>query len=159
MQTYAGSHRPASPEYGAPLHDVESMMPDFYTRPALYQNDRGIDGPSVQAVLRSRYNPEAMVWIYRAVPSGVTEINIGDWVSTSKFHAQGEAESIQGRTRILEMRVRAGDLWTEGNSVNEWGYWPMCSGCTNTNRETEACPNYGITNRWLCLDCCKACCT
>lgn len=161
MQTYMGSHRPASPEYGAPLHDVSSMMPDFYELPLLYSHStREIDGPSMRAVLKAKGNIESVIRVWRAIPKDAEDcINAGDWVTTSGPYAQQEGESIPGGSRVITRRVRAGDLWTEGNSVNEWGYWPMCSGCTNTNRETEACPNYGITNGWLCLDCCKACCT
>jgi hypothetical protein len=138
------------------------MMPDFYTRPQLYRSgERQIDGPSISAVLGAKGNPNAKIFVCRAMPSSARgRFNLGDWVSTSIAYAKREGESIDGDVVIGAQFVRAGDLWTEGNSINEWGYWPMCYQCTNINRDTERCPNYGTdtSGAWLCVNCCKACC-
>lgn len=119
---YWGPHRPAGPEYGAPLSDVEPFMPDYYTRPSLYRHDPSVDGPSERAIIGARGNPGALVWVYRAVPPGIRgAIRRGDWVTTSRAYAQRHAEDGWG---VASLRVRAGDLWTSGDSINEWGYWP-----------------------------------
>lgn len=137
-------------------------MPDFYEQPLLYSHStREIDWPSLRAVVEAKGNAEAIVRVWRAIPKDAEDrINAGDWVTTSGPYALQEGESIPEGSRVVTRRVRAGDLWTEGASINEWGYWPMCYSCTNTNRSTEACPNYGSaeSTAWLCVDCCKACC-
>jgi hypothetical protein len=102
------------------------MMPDFYTNPALYRHGAvEMDAPSIRAVLGAKGNPDAGVWIFRAVPAGTeNRFNPGDWASTSLAYAKSHGESIDGDVLIISRQVRAGDLWTEGNSINEWGYWP-----------------------------------
>lgn len=74
---------------------------------------------TANALNQARGNPDGEVRIYRAVPEGVTTINPGDWVATSKEYATAEAQ-IEGST-IISATTRAGDLWTEG-LLEEWGY-------------------------------------
>jgi hypothetical protein len=53
-------------------------------------------------------------------------INSGDWVSTNKNYAIDHGRSaLQGRYRILTKTVKVKDLFTDGNSVHEWGYDPQ----------------------------------
>src|SRR5690606_39671633 len=61
----------------------------YYAHPDWYDTgDDETDGQSRRSVLRSRNNPDAMVWIYRAVPGDVSTFNPGDWVTTSKAYAR-----------------------------------------------------------------------
>jgi hypothetical protein len=128
---YRMQHQP-DPD-GAPLHDIESVMPDYYAHPEYYSTgDDECDGQSRRAILRNRNRPDAMVWIYRAVPRHVYEaegpsVLPGDWVSTSKayarqhgMHATDPAQDLPVATR----RVPARTLRQDGNSINEWGYFP-----------------------------------
>lgn len=131
VNDYRGQHQP-DPD-GAPLHDIESVMPDFYAHPDWYRTgDDECDGPSIRAVLRSRNRPGAMVWVYRAVPHDVYEapgpsINPGDWVTTSKPYARQHGAHPTDPSLDLPVaarRVPASALRQDGNSVNEWGYFP-----------------------------------
>lgn len=124
MTDYRGMHQGPDAEYGAPLHDVEPMMPDYYVHPEWYRTgDDECDGPSERAILRSRGNPDAPVWVWRAVPAGVTAFNPGDWVTTSKPYARQHAAGMDG-WHVMARRVRASELYTDGNSINEWAWWP-----------------------------------
>ena len=124
MSDYRGSHQAPDADYGAPLHDVEPMMPDYYAHPDWYDTgDDELDGQSRRSVLRSRNNPDAMVWIYRAVPGDVSTFNPGDWVTTSKAYARDHMAGEDG-WHVMARRVKARELYTDGNSINEWAYWP-----------------------------------
>ena len=72
-----------------------------------------------------RGDPNKEVTIYRAVPEGVTEINSGDWVSLDKDYAKEHSAWIKGKSKIISKVVKAKDLFTEGNSIHEWGYSPV----------------------------------
>ena len=50
-------------------------------------------------------------------------INRGDWVTINRQYAVERGQSaLQGRYRILTKTVKAKDLYTDGNSIHEWGY-------------------------------------
>lgn len=50
-------------------------------------------------------------------------INSGDWVSISKQYAKEHGEhSLNSQFRIVSKTVPASSLWTDGNSIHEWGY-------------------------------------
>ena len=52
-------------------------------------------------------------------------INKGDWVTPSMEYAKAHGRSeLKSRYRILTKTVRARDLYTDGNSLAEWGYDP-----------------------------------
>lgn len=111
---------------GAPMHDVEGVFPDLYTRPELY-----VFGPEYRASIRViqgvRGKPDADVTVYRSVPHGVTEINPGDWVSPSRAYAAQHGMHATDPTQdlpVISRVVRASELRTEGNSVSEWGWFP-----------------------------------
>jgi hypothetical protein len=67
-----------------------------------------------------------MVWAYRAIPKDARPgIRPGDWVTTSRAYAREHGEAaLNGDYVISSMRVPAGSLWSEGNSIHEWGYHP-----------------------------------
>lgn len=125
---YRGQHAAPDAEYGAPLWDVSAMMPDYYTHPEWFRTgDDECDGMSERAILRCQGNPDAPVWMWRAVPAGVTTFNPGDWVTTSKPYARQHMADMDG-WHVIARRVRARELFTEGNSINEWGWWPQEEG-------------------------------
>ena len=52
-------------------------------------------------------------------------INKGDWVSINKKYAMDHGRSnLNGKYKILSKTVRADQIWTDGNSIHEWGYDP-----------------------------------
>ena len=74
--------------------------------------------------------PDEIITVYRAVPSSRDasendQINPGDWVSPSPTYAAIHGEGpLRGEYDIVETRVRAGDLVSEGNSLYEFGWDP-----------------------------------
>jgi hypothetical protein len=52
-------------------------------------------------------------------------INIGDWVTISRSYAKLHGESnLKNVYKIVQKKVRAKDIYTDGDSINEWGYDP-----------------------------------
>ncbi len=66
--------------------------------------------------------------VYRAVPKSVVgaKIAASDWVTISRSYAALHGRSsLAGDHKIISKTVKAGELFTDGNSILEWGYWPM----------------------------------
>ena len=84
-----------------------------------------MDNESHQIIMDMRDDPEGMVTVYRAVPKNVDVINPGDWVTINRDYAEMHGEgTLQGDYHIIEDQVQAQELYTEGNSLNEWGWNP-----------------------------------
>ena len=80
------------------------------------------------AILRSvRGKPDAPVMIYRAVPKGVAaQINPKDWVTINKQYAINHGEStLLGSYQIAMKQVKARELFGNGDSIHEQGYFPL----------------------------------
>lgn len=126
---YRGSHEPPDREYGAPLNDLTSMIPsDVYSPagPRLYGlGDSEVDREAFAALRSAKGNPDAEVVVYRAVPQEVSDINSGDWVTTSRKYADMHGENaLGGNYKILEQKAKAGDLFSEGYPY-EFGWNPL----------------------------------
>ena len=138
---YRGSHKAPGPDFGAPLHDLTGggqMYPaDVYSAKAAQYYGTGYpkaDKEAFALAQRVRGNPDAEITMYRAVPKdeNITNINAGDWVSLSKDYAKTHGESaLRGDYKILSEKVKAKDLWTNADSIHEFGYQPQ-SGLLNT---------------------------
>lgn len=51
------------------------------------------------------------------------KINNGDWVTTSRLYAKHHGESnLNNNYKIVTKTVKASQLYTDGNSIFEWGY-------------------------------------
>ncbi len=134
IEDYRGSHKAPSPEFGAPLYDLTGggqMYPaDVYSSKATQYYGTGYpkaDREAFALASKVRGNPEAEVTMYRAVPKdkNITSINVGDWVSLSKDYAKTHGESaLKGNYKIIEQKVKAKDLWTNADSIHEFGYHP-----------------------------------
>lgn len=124
-EDYRGSHRPGGPDHGAPFHDLNQMWgEDIYEHPEWYDSmDYGIK--NIQRQLnQARGNPDHPVVIYRASPPGITDINTGDWVTTSLPYARAHAEQSENPKEdfpIVRSTVPAKHVWTN-NDLHEWGY-------------------------------------
>jgi len=133
-EDYRGSHEAPGPHFGDPLHKVtHSIYPkDIYSSrgPHLYGdggNHSHLDKLSHNVIMKAKDKPEHQVTIHRAVPKDAgDEINKGDWVSGSKDYAKGHGESVlgKGKYKILSKTVPAKHVWTNGDSLHEWGYHP-----------------------------------
>jgi hypothetical protein len=112
--------------FGAPATDVEEMMPDFYERPNIYTTGMPTaDKESVSALMAIRGKPNKPVTIYRAVPEGANTINPGDWVTMSPTYAKQHLLSNLEAGHVISKIIPAGDLWFDGDSINEFGYDPV----------------------------------
>lgn len=127
-----GLHSPAGPKGGAPGFDVaRDIYPDDIYGPnglRYYGTGADLDPDAYQVLMQMKGDPDAPVTIYRAVDKGQKEILPGDWVTTVRAYAEDHgAANIPGDFDVLERRVTAKDIWTEGNSFLEWGYHPQPS--------------------------------
>jgi hypothetical protein len=142
---YRGQHSAPGAD-SAPAFDLtgNSVYPkDVYDMPHWYESDLGLE--EMRKIQRLRGNPDAPVWIYRAVPKdvydeamerglkeGVSPLSLllkdGDWVTTSKQYAKDHgASALKGEYQIVSRRVKAKDIHTNGDSIFEWGYNPKGS--------------------------------
>jgi hypothetical protein len=138
---YRGQHEAPGPGYGMPLHDTTDVYPkDFYgpngfRHYADFGND--YDRQSYNTAVRLNGKPEEHVWVHRAVPMDVYKkaiktdaplshlIRKGDWVTPSKEYAREHGEGpLGGNYKVVGKRVKAKDVFTNGDSIHEWGYHP-----------------------------------
>ncbi len=132
--SYRGSHTAPGPDFGAPLHDLTGggqMYPaDVYSGNAVRYYGTGYptaDREAFSLANRVRNKPDAVVTAYRAVPNDpkITSINQGDWVTLSKDYAKQHGESVLGKDyKIIAEKVKAKELYTNADSIHEFGYWP-----------------------------------
>lgn len=124
--SYRMQHQAPDADYGAPLHDVENMMPGFYDRPHQYNFGQEHYWDSADEILKAKGNPEKKIRIYRALPAehAGKGFNTGDWVSTSKDYARTHGMDSKGSKHdwpVISTVVPAKHLHTEGD-VHEWAY-------------------------------------
>lgn len=126
-QEYFMEHRPGGPDFGSPLHNLNDVFPDIYDSPHYYDFGEEGNKDSFTAIQRAKGNPEEMVTMYRSIPpEGNASFSPGDWVSTSGDYARQHSLSDLEEDDdfiVMEHQVPASSLWSEGNSVAEWGYW------------------------------------
>ena len=130
-QDYRGYHQAPDRDNGAPLHDVTDMYPSDIYGPngARYYGtgDPILDAKSIAIIQEMYGNPDGEVTIYRAVPEFADEIRPNDWVTIVREYAElhGESGNAGGDGyNILSKKVKASELFTEANSLHEWGWSP-----------------------------------
>ena len=133
---YQGTHRAPTSSYGAPGHDLtDGMYPDDVYGPNgnRYYGDNSAAGEQAMAHMHAMRNkPDYEITVYRAAPKDAKTINPGDWVTTVKSYADehGFRQYDEGEYTVLSKKVKAKEIYTEGNSLFEWGYSP-------TERQSE----------------------
>ncbi len=133
---YQGTHRAPTSSYGAPGHDLtDGMYPDDVYGPNgnRYYGDNSAAGEQAMAHMHAmRGKPDYEITVYRAAPKDAKTINPGDWVTTVKSYADehGFRQYDEGEYTVLSQKVKAKEIYTEGNSLFEWGYDP-------TERQSE----------------------
>ena len=56
----------------------------------------------------------------------INDINPGDWITINKKYAKEHGESaLGGKYKIISKKVKAKDIFTNGDSIHEWGYDPQ----------------------------------
>lgn len=131
---YRGMHKAPGPDFGAPLYDLTGgghMYPsDVYSASGARIYGTGYpqaDKEAFDLARQVRGNPNAEVMMYRAVPKdeSIKTINPGDWVTLSKSYAKNHGESVLGKNyKIIAQKVKAKELWTNADSIHEFGYHP-----------------------------------
>ena len=130
-ETYHGQHSAPGRDSSAPLHDLTAngIYPDdFYDRNGMQHYSR--DNPGLYySVFGYKGRPKARVVIYRAVPKDLPraekKINPGDWVTLNRRYAVEHGRtSLKNNYSILSKTVFARHLFTDGDSLEEWGYDP-----------------------------------
>lgn len=117
----------------APLWDVtrNDVYPeDFYGPMGLryYATYHECDAEAYSIIKIAHGRRDRMVTIYRAAPRDVKGINVGDWVTICRKYARDHAYDLEGpgvNGKIIKKTVNARDLFTDGNSMLEWGYYPQ----------------------------------
>ena len=134
---YRGLHTAPNREFGAPLHDLTGggqMYPeDVYSANAarFYGHggpDVAMDKQTVNIAQSFKGKPDADVTIYRAVPKDekITAINPGDWVTINPQYAKQHGESnLPEGYKVISQKVKAKDIWTNADSIHEYGYDPQ----------------------------------
>lgn len=131
-EDYRISHTAPMSDAGAPLSDLtgNGIYPeDVYTDDGYRMYSHGqmlMNSKMFKLIKDMRGKPDKEITIYRAVPKNVSDdINAGDWVSPLREYAQYHGESnLDGDYKIVSKKVKAGEIFTEGNSWLEWGYSP-----------------------------------
>ena len=131
---YKGQHSAPMSGDNAPLHDLSQVYPeDIYGSKGLQYygtGDNAIDSESMDIINSLKGKPDQTVTMYRSVPSdaGDVDINAGDWVSLSESYVKQHGESaLNGDYKIISKKVPASQLFTNGDSINEFGFDPAKS--------------------------------
>lgn len=131
---YRGHHKaPGKDEdnFHAPAHKLDHLYPeDVYSDLGHHYygtGDRRMDREVVNLLREARGNPDHEITIYRAVPSEFkdSDINKGDWVTPTLEYAHNHGLREFDSHHILEKRVPARHLFTNADSLHEFGYDPF----------------------------------
>jgi len=131
---YRMAHRAPDGTYDeGSIDKMDTVYPkDIYSaNGARYYGQDDFESRKTIQLFRSlRGKPEAELTIYRAVPKGVSEvINPGDWVTPSKQYAELHANYFdETGAVILEKKVKAKEVYSEGSSIFEFGWNPKAPG-------------------------------
>lgn len=131
LSDYVGEHRAPMRDGNAPAFDLAGDIypDDIYSSKAVQYygtGDSAMDSETMGLLQSLRGQPDAAVTIYRAVPRGVDDLNAGDWVTVNRQYAQDHGEAaLGGDFDIVEREVKASEIFTNGDSIHEFGYDPL----------------------------------
>lgn len=114
--------------YSARFDDLTPMYGDDIYGPHAedyFGTGESYDGAAIAAIQNAKNNPNGLVTVYRAIPSGVPDsvLRNGDWVTTVEDYAREHGErTLEGAYRIIEETVPARYLYGNGDSIFEFGY-------------------------------------
>lgn len=126
---YRGTHKAPSGKYGEGSLDAmnRTYPEDLYSAQGAryYGSGDNTDKRMHELIMKFRGKPDALVTVYRAVPKGVdASITKGDWVTPLREYAVLHGNRWEQGMTILEKKVKASELFTEGNSLYEFGWNP-----------------------------------
>ena len=128
--SYRMDHRAPNAKYDICITDINRAYGgdnSIYSEHAAYYygDGRKYDYKAIEAIRKVRNSPEKNITIYRAVPTNIkdTRIRNGDWVTIVKDYAEEHGfRTLDDDYRIIENKVPAKYLFTDGNSIHEFGY-------------------------------------
>ena len=141
---YVGQHQAPTRDGGAPAFNLAGDIypDDIYSSKAVQYYGTGsdtMDEETMRLLQSLRGSPDADVTIYRAVPRGVDNLNAGDWVTVNKQYAKDHGESaLGGDFDVIEKNVKASDIFTNGDSIHEFGYDPSSPALPSPRNAAEA---------------------
>lgn len=132
---YRGSHTaPYRTEDGltAPAHELNRTYPDDVYGPMGYRyyghggDATKIDKETLAILQAAKGNPDYQMTIYRAVPKEFAgeDIYTGDWVTPNINYAKEHGRRFDDGYHIIEKTVPAKHIWTNADSIHEFGYDP-----------------------------------
>lgn len=129
---YRGSHTaPYKTEDGttAPGHELDKIYPPDVYEPKghiYYGSGDQMDKDTLNILRSAKGNPDHPITVYRAVPKEYAgeDIHPGDWVTPNLDYAEQHGQYFENGHQILEKTVPAKHIYTEGNSLHEFGYDP-----------------------------------
>jgi len=127
---YRGTHRAPTGEFGEGSLDAmnRTYPDDIYSAQGwrFYGDGESLmDKEAHRVITNLKGKPDATVTVYRSIPKGTAkQINPNDWVTTVKRYAKMHGERFDGGMDILSKKVKASELFTEGNSMFEFGWSP-----------------------------------
>ena len=133
-ETYQGQHQAPMKDSGSALWNLSGIYPDdFYTSVGAKYYGDGADYARdfrvVSQMQSFKGRPDKPVTIYRAVPKSVDSkkaLNVGDWVTLDRQYAKEHGEgALNNDYKIVKKTVKARDLYTNGDSIYEFGYDPQ----------------------------------
>jgi hypothetical protein len=129
QEDYRGEHGAADKISGSPLYDLTAngtYPADVYSSNGYRYYGQDAAG-AFSLVMDCKGRPNKMIRIYRAIPKDIkAPINKGDWVTISKAYAKEHGEAhLNNNFRIISKQVFARDIYTDGDSLEEWGYDPQ----------------------------------
>tara|TARA_R110002126_G_scaffold197150_1_gene345078 strand:+ start:421 stop:2088 length:1668 start_codon:yes stop_codon:yes gene_type:complete len=144
LSDYASQHQAPTRDGGAPAFNLAGDIypDDIYSSKAVQYYGTGsdtMDKETMRLLQSLRGSPDADVTIYRAVPRGVDNLNAGDWVTVNKQYAKDHGESaLGGDFDVIEKNVKASDIFTNGDSIHEFGYDPSSPSLPAPRNAAEA---------------------
>lgn len=116
----------------APGYEMNRTFPDDVYSPNGYRyyghggDAVNMDKETMAIMQKAKGNPDHPITIYRAVPKEFADEDIytGDWVTPNINYAKEHGRRFDDGYHIIEKTVPAKHIWTDGNSIHEFGYDP-----------------------------------
>jgi len=128
---YRGEHTaPHKTEDNAPGHQLDKIFPDDIYGPNAHRyyghGNTTMDKDTMSIMQSVKGKPEQELKVYRAVPKehAGEDIYPGDWVTPNLDYAEQHGQRFENGYHILEKTVPAKHIWTDANSIHEFGYDP-----------------------------------
>lgn len=128
-EDYRGVHTAPTAAGNSSLDDLEETFPDIYSPNGLryYGTGEPFDRKTISLIHRAKGKPNSVITIYRAIPSDVEnpKITRGDWVAITKDYAKVHGDNHLEDYIIVSEKVKVGHIYSDGNSIHEYGYDPV----------------------------------